>query len=122
MTDTPTTNSTTPNVLASGTTVTATPGVTAIPLSSPGAPNTVSAVLIGAVAEVPPNLQGKALIASKTPWGVLASYAVGFLAARYGLGLDDASTQVVAGGAVLAGSYAMRYITSSPITGLLSRL
>lgn len=74
------------------------------------------------VETVAPGTVGKALVASRTPWGVLAAYAVSFLGARYGLGLDDASTGVVAGGAVLAGSYAMRYITSSPITGFLSRL
>lgn len=74
------------------------------------------------VEAVDPGITGKALVASKTPWGVLAAYGVTFLGAHYGLGLDPGTTGVVAGAAVLAGSYAMRYITSVPITGLLSRL
>jgi hypothetical protein len=71
---------------------------------------------------IDPGVTGKALIASKTPWGVLAAYGLTFLGAHFGLGLDADTTAVLAGVAVLVGSYAMRYITSKPITGLLSRL
>ena len=60
-------------------------------------------------------LTAKPLLASRTPWGVLASYALGVGLARYGLALDPTTTQVVAGGFVLAGSYAMRSITRRPV-------
>ena len=65
-------------------------------------------------------LTAKSLAASKTPWGTLASGIIGWLVAHYGLGWDSATCDLVAGGAVLLGSYAMRYVTKSPIGGILS--
>lgn len=62
-------------------------------------------------------LTPKALAASKTPWGVVAGYAVTWLVSHYGLGWDADTCALVAGVAVLLGSYAMRYVTSSPIGG-----
>ncbi len=64
-------------------------------------------------------LTGKALIASKTPWGTLAGGIVGFLVARYGLGWDQGTQTLVAGAGVLVGSYIMRWITTSPITSMI---
>jgi len=62
-------------------------------------------------------IEGKALVASKTPWGTLAVSAAAYLSTRYGLGWDSATDALVAGGALVLSSYAMRYITSVPISG-----
>lgn len=64
-------------------------------------------------------LKGKPLIASKTPWGVIACYIVGVVLGDFGLGMSEAGTQVLAGGLVLVGSYAMRYFTKSRINGIV---
>ncbi len=61
---------------------------------------------------------GKSLAASKTPWGTLLLPVVAYAAARYGLGWGPDVDALVAGVAVLVGSYAMRAVTSIPITGL----
>lgn len=64
-------------------------------------------------------LESKPLLASRTPWGTLAAAAVGWASARFGLGLDAHATDLVAGAALVGGSYAMRAITSRPIAGIL---
>jgi len=64
-------------------------------------------------------LTEKSLIASKTPWGVLAAAIVGWLVAHYALGFDQATTDLIAGACVVAGSYGMRVITRSPIGSVL---
>lgn len=93
------------------------PAITVVPTVSPFIPVAES------VAEaIDPGITGKALIASKTPWGVLAAYGIAFLGAHFGLGLDADTTGVVAGAAVLVGSYAMRYITTDTITGIFKKL
>jgi hypothetical protein len=78
--------------------------------------------LIGKLEAIDPvlasQLSGKALLASRTPWGVLASGIVGWIVAHYGLGLDEATTNSIAGLFVLIGSFAMRYITRTPITSI----
>ncbi len=66
-------------------------------------------------------LTGKALVASKTPWGTLLLPLVAYLAARYGLGWTPDVDALVAGVAVLVASYLMRLLTSVPITGLFRR-
>jgi len=71
---------------------------------------------------LPPQLEelrGKALIASRSPWGTLAGGVIGWIVARYGLDLDTDTSSMIAGLAVLAAAYAMRYITNQPITGVL---
>ncbi len=65
-------------------------------------------------------IEGKPLAASRTPWGTLATGVVAWLAAKYGLGWDEQTCALVAGAATLLGGYAMRLITSAPITGLFS--
>lgn len=65
-------------------------------------------------------LTGKALIASKTPWGVLGAAVLGWLVSRYGLGWSEATTSLIDGLIVLGASYGMRYITTAPITSLVS--
>jgi len=65
-------------------------------------------------------LETKPLAASRTPWGTLAVAIVAYVASRYGLHLDEATTGVIAGVAVLAGSYAMRLATSRRIAGVFA--
>src|SRR5580658_3740546 len=61
-------------------------------------------------------IEGKALIASKSPWGTLACSAVGFLAAKYGLTCTVASAaaancwtpdtvNLIGGAAAMAGAF-----------------
>lgn len=64
-------------------------------------------------------LIGKALIASRTPWGILVAYIISWVASRYGLGLDADMTSVLSGVIILAASYGMRYVTKAPITSLV---
>ena len=66
-------------------------------------------------------IEGKALLASKTPWGTLLTAAVAYVAARYGLGFDQTTDALIAGVGVLVGSYAMRAVTSSPISGWFTK-
>jgi hypothetical protein len=71
----------------------------------------------------PPEWQvitGKALIASRTPWGTIAGGIVAWVVTRYGLNWDQSTCNLVTGLAVIAASYGMRYITSQPITGILT--
>ena len=63
-------------------------------------------------------LAGKALVASRTPWGTLLVPVVAWLALRYGLGWTPELDTAVAGVLVLLCSYLMRLLTSAPITGL----
>jgi hypothetical protein len=78
--------------------------------------------LVAGLEQINPKLAeqitGKALINSRSPWGTLAAGAVGWAASHYGLGWDEGTASAIGGAAVLLGSYAMRAITSSPITGL----
>lgn len=66
-------------------------------------------------------LQGKALLTSKTPWGTLAVAAVAYASAKWGFGWDEGTVDLVAGLGLLAGAYLMRAITASPIAGLIRR-
>ena len=81
--------------------------------------------LIATAKTVDPDLAAqltpKALIASKSPAGTLAAGVVAWLVSHYGLGWDQATCDLVAGLAVLAGGYAMRYITASPIGGIITK-
>jgi hypothetical protein len=65
-------------------------------------------------------LQGKALIASRSPWGTLAVSVLAFLAARLGLGWDTDTCTLIAGVGVIAGGYLMRAVTAAPIRGLFA--
>ena len=66
-------------------------------------------------------LSGKALIASKTPWGVLLTALVAYGASKYGVGWSEQTCELVAGAGVLVGSYAMRYLSPGRITGLFGK-
>ena len=67
------------------------------------------------------SVTGKALIASRTPWGTILLPVVVYVAGRYGFGWSTDIDTLVAGAAVLVGSYAMRAITSLPISGLFHK-
>lgn len=81
--------------------------------------------LIAKAATVDPDLAskwtGKALVASKTPWGTLAGGIVAWLASKYGFGWDQATTDLVAGAGVLVMSFVMRSISELPITGFFRK-
>lgn len=62
---------------------------------------------------------GKALLASRSPWGVLISAILGWLVTHYGLGWSDDTVAIVDGLIILASSYGMRYITRAPITSVM---
>lgn len=62
---------------------------------------------------------GKALIASRSPWGTFAGAGITWLVTHYGFGWDQAMSNLLAGAAVVVASYGMRYITKEPITGIL---
>lgn len=85
--------------------------------------------------DVAKQFTGKALVASKTPWGTIVGTAVGLLAAKYGLtcGPVAAATAtcwtpetvtLVSGllvlGCTLISSFVMRYISPLPVTGILT--
>lgn len=64
-------------------------------------------------------MNGKALIASKSPWGVLLSTGATWAVTHYGLGWDQDTTAMASGGVLMAASYVMRYISSGRITGII---
>lgn len=55
-------------------------------------------------------LKGRATIASATPVGALIGGAVGLIAARYGLGLDVETVNLISGALVLAGGYVAHWV------------
>ena len=66
------------------------------------------------------SLTPKALLASKSAPGTLLVGVVAWAVSKYGLGWDAQTVDLVAGLGVLAGGYAFRSITRSPIGGLFS--
>jgi hypothetical protein len=64
-------------------------------------------------------LAGKALVASKTVWGGIATIGITWLVGRFDLGWGADVVSLLAGGAVIIG---LRIYTSAPIAGLLNRL
>ena len=64
-------------------------------------------------------IAGKAIVASRTPWGTVLVPAVAWLATRYGLGWSPDLDASIAGVLVLVCSFCMRAITRTPITGWL---
>jgi hypothetical protein len=102
--------------------------------NSAGTPTTIKDQLIGGAKDLPDliakaktfdpdlaaSLTGKALIASKSPWGSLLGGIVTWLAAKEGLGWDETTCNLVAGAGVLVGAYLMRWITKGSITGIVS--
>lgn len=76
---------------------------------------------VKAISVLAPDLAPKALIASKSPWGTLAVSVVVWASAHWGFGWSEDTCVTVAGVAVLAGSYLMRYITTARIGGVLTK-
>ncbi len=64
-------------------------------------------------------LEGKALLASKTPWGTLACAGVAYVATKYGFHWDETTVDLVSGAGLLVGAYLMRLVTTSPIAGFI---
>lgn len=65
-------------------------------------------------------LVAKPLIASKTFWGVTITTLLTPIVARYGLGWDQNTVELVSGAVVVLVTAIMRYITASPISGVVS--
>ena len=63
--------------------------------------------------------QGKALVASKTVWGQLIGMGVSWVVTKYGLGWDDQTSALVTGGIEMLLAIGFRYITTTPIGGVL---
>jgi hypothetical protein len=80
--------------------------------------------LVNDLAALDPSLvapvQAKALLASKTPIGVIIAYGIAWATAKYGFGLDPNTISLLAGGVVLLAAYGMRYVTNAPIGGIVS--
>lgn len=62
---------------------------------------------------------GKLLLASRSAPGPFVTGALTWLVAHYALGWSPEFTSMVAGGVVLLAGYALRYITSAPISGVV---
>jgi hypothetical protein len=82
------------------------------------------------------SIEGKALIASKTPLGTVIGLVLGWAIPHYGLACSAAATatascwtqdtiNLVSGAGALVGTavaaYVMRYVTTSPIAGFFSK-
>lgn len=65
-------------------------------------------------------ISGKALFASKSPWGTLLGAALAWASARWGFGWDDTTSNLVAGAGLLVGAYVMRLFTTAPVSGVVS--
>lgn len=65
-------------------------------------------------------IEGKSLLASRTPWGTLLAGIIAWGAAHYGLNLSPDAQVELAGLGVVIGSYAMRYVTAAPISSIVS--
>jgi len=73
------------------------------------------------VADVAKSLEGKALLASKSPWITVLAGAVGFLIAYHSLHFGYWGTGLVTVVSALFGGYLARVSTYAPISGLLRR-
>jgi|SRR5882724_9922115 len=65
-------------------------------------------------------IEGKALIASKTPWGTAVATLAAYISSKYALGWDESTDELVALGGMLVGSYIMRMISPARITGIVT--
>ncbi len=70
------------------------------------------------VADVAESLEGKALLASRSPWITVLAGAVGFLIAYHTLHFGYWGTGLVTIVSALLGGYVIRASTRAPITGL----
>lgn len=71
--------------------------------------------------ELAQQLTGKALLASKTVWGVPLTMIVSAVVTRYGLGWDASTCGIVSGALVMVATVALRWVTSSPISGIFKK-
>lgn len=110
------------------------PQPTGSPNLSTGAPTTVSDQVIASARDLPDFIHkatefdpdvakkwtGTALLASKTMWGTLIGMGVSWVVTRFGLGWDADTSAEVTGVIVMLLTAALRSITDTPITGVLS--
>ena len=71
------------------------------------------------VSDVAKSLEGKALLASKSPWITVLAGAVGFLIAYHTLHFGYWGTGLVTTVSALFGGYIVRVSTRAPITGII---
>ena len=71
------------------------------------------------VSDVAKSLEGKALLASKSPWITVLAGAVGFLIAYHTLHFGYWGTGLVTIVSALFGGYIVRVSTRAPITGII---
>lgn len=71
--------------------------------------------------ELAEQIEGKALIYSKTMWGGILTPVLTALVAKFGLGWDANTILLVEGAIVSIGTVVFRYLTTSPIAGILSK-
>lgn len=64
---------------------------------------------------------GKALVASKTVWGTLATMMVSWAVTRWGLGWDPQTCAEASGVLVMAATLGLRSASELPITGLFTK-
>lgn len=81
--------------------------------------------LVDQLKQVDPGLAqqftGKALVASKTVWGVGATMIVTYVATTYGLGWDHDTVELVSGLAVIVATAVFRKLSSAPISGIFTK-
>lgn len=83
--------------------------------------------LVAASREIPdflavvPELKAKALLASKTVWGMAIATIVSGLVAHYHLAWDEPTSQAVAGLIEMGAAIALRRITTGPVSGWLPK-
>jgi hypothetical protein len=66
-------------------------------------------------------LLAKPLLASRSPWGVALAFGVTWASAKLGLGWDADTCTLVGGLGAVAGAYVMRWFTSRPIAGIITK-
>jgi len=64
-------------------------------------------------------LETKPLLASRTVWGTLLAWGIGWLTTRYGLDWPTETCGLVAGACMWAASIALRWITKGPVAGIV---
>jgi hypothetical protein len=66
-------------------------------------------------------LTGKALIYSRTPWGTLLATGIAWAVTKYGIDWDESTCALVSGAVLIAASYFMRWITTTPVMGIFTK-
>lgn len=97
-----------------------TPAVNAAVAAAKDLPGLVAA-LQTASPQLAQQIEGKPLALSKSMYGNILLPVVTYLAGRYGLGWDESTCALVTGFVLAACAVGFRLITTSPISGLLTK-